>query len=267
MVTIRSLSAFTVVLALHTLAHAEPPTLSTDTSEGKARIMQMLRDANKSQAIYSKIALGKIVPDKEISEYLLTQLPLKESYAVKRQIIVALGKDKTINLRTKITAFMTELDKAANETDYYFIQEGQSKSDNAGLAIHGIFEALDDLGAQVVPYLREFRNNAHGHAKTALLLYSGKLGDKDVFEDMVSVIEKSNVVSFRINAARSLGIIGDQRAIPYLLKALKDASWSKVGGCVTPTSEGYYPVRESACAALNTLGKKCEIENGEYILK
>ena len=267
MSTIRGLLVFVALLALVSVALAEPPTFSTDTKEGKAKIMEMLRDANKSQAIYTRLAIGKIVPDKEIAEFILARLPQEESHVVKRQIIVALGKDKTIDLSTKLTAFMTELDKAANETDFYDNPESQKNANSAGLVAHAVFEAFDDLGARVVPYLPELRNKTRGHAKTELLLYSGKLGDKDVFEDMLSIIEKSKVVSFRIRAARALEAIGDQRAIPYLLTALKDDAWYKVGGCVTPAREGYYPVRESACSALNKLGKKCEIENGEYVLK
>jgi len=73
-------------------------------------------------------------------------------------------------------------------------------------------------------------------------LYLGKMKASEAVLPLISALEKDDGLHVRINAARALALIGDERALGSLIKALKN------------THPFYGAIREHAAEALGNLG-------------
>jgi len=90
-----------------------------------------------------------------------------------------------------------------------------------------------------------------------LVLARASAGDKAVRADVRTVLTDPKAGMFRAWAATALGQIGTKEDLPLLTRVAKtDPMTRKRGGCLAPMNEQlYYPVREAAQRALESLGK------------
>ncbi len=98
-----------------------------------------------------------------------------------------------------------------------------------GLAALGEQEGFDILTEVII-------NGSHWterrHAVTAL----GKIGDPKALPTVMKAL-KDNHINVRISAARALGVIGDSAALPALIEALDDTEVTQVNAPTTVEKE------------------------------
>ncbi|UCF36627.1 MAG: HEAT repeat domain-containing protein [Acidobacteriota bacterium] len=111
---------------------------------------------------------------------------------------------------------------------------------------------LGELGRDARETLRESLDQASGEARDRLILALGHAGDQSVSAEILKLLEGSENVAIRMEAARVLGLLDYREAIEALERALEDPAVVSAQGHLR--SYTIYPVREQAAGALLRLG-------------
>ena len=137
--------------------------------------------------------------------------------------------------------------------------------------------ALRDVGAEAIPHLRKHLEQLKvsvqnislslGNTESLnveelqyTLIALGWLGDKEVFPDILEILENEKIDGYmRQKAAMALGEINNRAAIPALKRALKDDFHVNYTSLTLPKTT--YPVRGAAYSALRKFGFEFELIN------
>jgi HEAT repeat protein len=126
-----------------------------------------------------------------------------------------------------------------------------------------LVRSLSELGDTAISDLRQAVQNADGVTREHLLVALVYLGDKDSLLEVRDLVTGSSDPVVRMDAARALGIVKDQQAIPMLVEALQDDFLVNAQDSLGAFSA--YPVREQAAGALDLLGVKVtRISDGSF---
>jgi HEAT repeat protein len=123
--------------------------------------------------------------------------------------------------------------------------------------------ALGKIAPGALAALRDTATNETGELRARAVLALGYAGQREVIADLQDLLRSSAIGDVRSEAAHLLGDLGAQEAIPDLRQAALDTHSVRVdspGG-----GRKFFPVRESALRALESLGLTIELtEEGEY---
>ena len=148
---------------------------------------------------------------------------------------------------------------------------------------------LEDIGSRAIPHLRKHLiqvklsvqnispslgdlNSVDVAEMQHILCALGLLRDKDVFDDVLELLEDEEVDGYiRQMATGALENLGNKAAIPALKHALKDNSHVNfhVHSRIPGERRVFYPVREGAFGALKALGVKVKLvsENNYRVVR
>ncbi|OIN85975.1 MAG: hypothetical protein AUJ50_04375 [Candidatus Aenigmarchaeota archaeon CG1_02_38_14] len=111
--------------------------------------------------------------------------------------------------------------------------------------------SLAGIGKQAIPVLKPYLSDKNKDVRQWVTIALGYLGEKQVVDDLITILKKGESGRQRSLAANALGGLGDRRAIPALKAALDDPFAIWVGRDIR-----ILLVRESAKSALNQLGEE-----------
>jgi hypothetical protein len=177
----------------------------------------------------------------------------------KRQAARDLGKMEGVGVQEKVDILIKALDdEIKNPTSNNYVRGTGYATVTESLKTHYML-GLEDIGAPVIPFLKEKLKISHGELKKRIQITLGHLGDQDVYSDMVDLLSYDNDGYIRSSAARALGDIGNKDAIPVLLKAIHDPFVVPSGSDVFfpgMDTSIIYPVRDNAASSLRQFGIK-----------
>ena len=213
---------------------------------------------------------------------LIDQLLATENYKGSRlppraRLARAIAKDTSISPKIRVDVLTTilrhEIENPCPVT--HFIHGGYA---TPTVYIQGqyIF-ALRDVGAEAIPHLRKHSEQLKvsvqnislslGNTESLnvkelqyTLIALGWLGDKEVFPDILEILENEKIDGYmRQKAAMALGEINNRAAIPALKRALKDDFHVNYTSLTLPKTS--YPVRGAAVSALRKFGFEFDLIN------
>jgi len=181
-----------------------------------------------------------------------------------------LGKMEGIEPEEKIDILLKALEKEIQHPAFNKHVRGTGYATiTESLKIHYML-GIEDIGASIIPILQEKLQTAQGELRKRIQITLGSLGNKDVYLDVLDILlyEKNGYI--RAMAARTLGDIGNEEAIPLLLKALHDPFAVPSGvDIIIPGLDTSitYPVRTNAAGALRGFGIKVHsFEHEHYVI-
>lgn len=115
-----------------------------------------------------------------------------------------------------------------------------------------LVHCLSALGPEAVPELSRAADKASLQAVDYIRIALLKMGDEEARDPARELLARSTNPWLRTAAAEALGHAGDREAVSLLKEALQDPFMTTSRSCIQEID--YYPVRESAAAALRALG-------------
>ena len=201
----------------------------------------------------------------------------------------AIARDESISPKDRVAVLTTvlknELENPCPVT--HFIHGGYA---TPTVYIQGQYVfALEDVGAEAIPLLKRHLeqlkvsvqnispslgdlNSVDVAEMQHILCALGLLRDKDVFDDVLELLEDEEVDGYiRQMATGALENLGNKAAIPALKHALKDNFHVNfhVHSGIPGERRVFYPVREGAFGALKALGVKVKLvsENNYRVVR
>ena len=218
------------------------------------------------------------------AQFLIDQLLATENYmrrSPRAKLARDIAKDESISPKIRVTVLKTVLrHELENPCPITHFMTGAYVTPTVYIQKQYVF-GLGDIGAEAIPHLKRHLeqlkvsvqnispslgdlNSLDVAEMQHVLCALGLLRDKDVFDDVLQLLEDEEVDGYiRQMATYALNKLSNKAAIPALKRALKDdfhVIYLPHSG-IPGERRVIYPVRSGACGALKAFGFQFELIN------